>query len=279
MTSPCTSAATGVVPHHAATASPERRPGSTAAFCSGEPEPARAEATTFTGTSGPGVTMRPISSATSTRSSSPCSLRLPPPSASGTSIEVQPSSAPRRHHRRSKPAGSCSSARTAGSGHSAARNLRVVPRKNSWSSLSSSSTPLPAAATFRRLRAGAYSHLTAMSLLLRGTQRCRLVSSTSRCSTPTTTCTRRKEALTKFLPEELRRRHRVRRGRRPHEDHREGPHQRLHPQPHLRPRGRAPAPRRSTSRSATPRASRRREIMGEPSTPSPRSGSPAPASS
>ena len=50
--------------------------------------------------------------------------------------------------------------------------------------------------------------------------------STSRSSTPTTTCTRRPEALTKYLPTEYSRRHRLRRGRRPHEDRRPRPDQR-----------------------------------------------------
>ena len=96
ISSPATSAAIGVGPVHAATSSPLSRPGSTAAFCSAEPACDTAWATTFTGTSGPGATSLPISSATSTRSSSPCSENEPPPSASDTSIEVHPSSAPRR---------------------------------------------------------------------------------------------------------------------------------------------------------------------------------------
>ncbi len=86
---------TGRAPHQAAMRSPPSKPGSTSAFCSDEPVRPRAPATTLTGTSGPGATTRPISSATSTRSSTPCSENEPPPSASGTSSDVQPSCAPR----------------------------------------------------------------------------------------------------------------------------------------------------------------------------------------
>ena len=50
-------------------------------------------------------------------------------------------------------------------------------------------------------------------------------------------------------------RHRLRRGPGAHEDRRARHDQRLHPQPHLRGGGPARAPRRSTSASATPRAS------------------------
>ena len=88
---------TGRAPHQAATRSPASSPGSTSAFWSGEPTRPSAPATTLTGTRGPGATTRPISSATSTRSSRPCSENEPPPSASGTSSEVQPSCAPCAH--------------------------------------------------------------------------------------------------------------------------------------------------------------------------------------
>ena len=63
------------------------------------------------------------------------------------------------------------------------------------------------------------------------------------------------EAFTKFLPAGVRGAHQVRRGEGSHEDRGEGPDQRLHPEPHLRGGGRARAPRRSTSSTATPRAS------------------------
>ena len=62
------------------------------------------------------------------------------------------------------------------------------------------------------------------------------------------------EALTKFLPESVRGRHRLRRGRRPHEDHGQEHDQRVHPEPHLRAAWPRRARRRSTSRSATPTA-------------------------
>ena len=65
----------------------------------------------------------------------PAPLRLPPPSASGTSSDVHPSSAPRAHQLRSKPSAVSASARTAVSGASCSRNLRVVSWKNCWSSV------------------------------------------------------------------------------------------------------------------------------------------------
>src|SRR3546814_7080342 len=58
---------------------------------------------TFMGTNGPGWTCRPSSSATSAASARGLSLTLPPPSASGTSIENQPSSADLASQPRSKP--------------------------------------------------------------------------------------------------------------------------------------------------------------------------------
>ena len=51
-----------------------------------------------------------------------------------------------------------------------------------------------------------------------------------------------RDALTKHLPREYEEIIRLRRGRRAHEDHGEGPDQRLHPQPDLRPGRRARRP-------------------------------------
>ena len=72
-----------------------------------------------------------------------------------------------------------------------------------------------------------------------------------------------RDALTKFLPP-------ARAGlidyverRRPHEDRRPGPHQRLHPQPDVRAGGRARAPRRSTSRSGNPEGKSRPRDLGQ----------------
>ena len=56
----------------------------------------------------------------------PLSLMLPPPASSGTTSEVHPSSAPRRHMSRSKPALVPASSRIFVVGHWASRNFRVV---------------------------------------------------------------------------------------------------------------------------------------------------------
>ena len=65
-----------------------------------------------------------------------CPEMQPPPWSSDTSIETQPSSAPRRHHSRSKPSGSSSARRrTASSGQVSSRNLAVVSRNSCWSSV------------------------------------------------------------------------------------------------------------------------------------------------
>ena len=114
-------------------ASPVRSPGRTLGLLRrSEPDSDSAAATTLVGTSGPGETRRPISSATSTRSSSPCPETLPPPCSSDTSSDVQPSSAPRRHQSSGKPAG-CFSAhsRTVESGQVLSRYLRVVSLSSS----------------------------------------------------------------------------------------------------------------------------------------------------
>ena len=59
---------------------------------SAEPDRTSASATTETGSSGPGAIWRPISSATMTRSSTGCSVPMPPNS-SGTRTAASPSSA------------------------------------------------------------------------------------------------------------------------------------------------------------------------------------------
>ncbi len=92
-----------------------------------------AMATTFTGTRGPGETSRPISSATIAMSTIPFPEMLSPPIAAATSIDVQPSSAPRRHHSRSKPTGPAASSRTTASGVSFSRKSLVVSRNRACS--------------------------------------------------------------------------------------------------------------------------------------------------
>ena len=119
--------------------SPATRAGSTSDCCWSLPERTSAVATTLHGRSGPGATCAPNAWATRARSDGPFPLTLPPPSSSGTSSEVQPSSAPWRQKSGSKPASSARNSRTLGSGHSLPRNFRVVSRKNSWSSVSTSS--------------------------------------------------------------------------------------------------------------------------------------------
>ena len=74
-------------------------------------------------------------------------------------------------------------------------------------------------------------------------------------------------------------RHRLRRGAGPHEDRRPRPDQRLHPQPDLRRRGPARAPRRTTSATATPRARAGGRSSASRCGRSPRSASRRPASS
>ena len=79
-------------------------PASSAACWSGVPDRASVSATTLTGRSGPGDTSRPISSATSTRSSRPVAADAAAAElARGPASSVHPSSAPRRQYSRSKP--------------------------------------------------------------------------------------------------------------------------------------------------------------------------------
>ena len=106
--------------------------GNTSDRWASEPELERAAATTLAGSNGPGETSRPSSSATNTRSSRPWPDTLPPPSASATSSDVQPSSAPRCHQSDGYPEGSFSAHwRTVGTGQVLSRNRRVVSRNSS----------------------------------------------------------------------------------------------------------------------------------------------------
>ena len=82
-----------------------------------------AAATTFTPSSGPGETSRPISSATMQVSTRPSPEMLSPPASGATVIEFQPSSLPRRRV----------------SGISFSRNSLVVERNSLWSAVSSKS--------------------------------------------------------------------------------------------------------------------------------------------
>ncbi len=124
----------------AATVSPPTRPARCWLWLD-PPARDRAPATTLVGTSGPGDTNWPTSSATRPRSASPPPETEPPPCSSATSMETHPSSAPRRHHARSNPPG-CSSAirRTTSSGQVSSRNLRVVSWNSCWSSVSPNCT-------------------------------------------------------------------------------------------------------------------------------------------
>ena len=79
-----------------ATTSPATMAGRNSPCCSALPERDSVAATTLHGSKGPGATCAPKASATSARSAAPFPLTLPPPRSSGTSSDVQPSSAPCR---------------------------------------------------------------------------------------------------------------------------------------------------------------------------------------
>ena len=85
------------------------------------------------------------------------------------------------------------------------------------------------------------------------------------------------EALTKFLPAEYKGVIDYVAGKRPDQDRGPRPDQRLHPQPDLRAWSPRPGPRRSTSRSATPRASPAGRSWQADHGPARPSASPAPA--
>src|SRR5262249_9641667 len=93
----------------------------------------RAASTMLTGCSGPGATVWPRFSAISARSLSPSPDTLPPPSSSGTSRLVQPSSAARTHHAGSKERPSACRARTWSSDACLSRNGRAVETNSSVS--------------------------------------------------------------------------------------------------------------------------------------------------
>ncbi len=102
----------------AAMVSPLIRPGTTWSTSSGRrTHRASASTTTLTGSSRPGATSRPISSATTARSLTGFSESPPPPSDAGASNDVHPSSAARRQVSRSNPSGSDARARVRGDRH------------------------------------------------------------------------------------------------------------------------------------------------------------------
>ena len=72
-----------------------------------------------------------------------------------------------------------------------------------------------------------------------------------------------REAFTKFLPKEYRKRHPLRRGRRPDEDRRQRSDQRVHPEPDLR-RGGPAGAQEEYYRKGNPDGKSMREIFGEP---------------
>ena len=110
--------------------SPAITPSSRACW-SGVPERANVAATTFTGINGPGVTARPISSATMVKSTMGRPEMLPPPSDSGTISEVQPSSAADRQKLCGQPSARSCHSRTVPTGHSASMKRREVSRNSS----------------------------------------------------------------------------------------------------------------------------------------------------
>ena len=72
-----------------------------------------------------------------------------------------------------------------------------------------------------------------------------------------------RDAFTKYLPDAVQGRHRLRGAARPHQDHGQGQDQRVHPQPDLR--GRGPSRRQEEYfRKGNPEGKSRREIFGEP---------------
>ena len=100
----------------------------------------RPASTVLTGWSGPGATVLPASSATSARSWTPSPDTLPPPSSSGTSRLVQPSSAARRHQPASNEVPAACSSRSRLSGASFSRNDCVVEAKSRTSGFATSVT-------------------------------------------------------------------------------------------------------------------------------------------
>jgi len=108
------------------TCSPITIAGSSASRWAALPSAAMAAAATFSGMNGPGWTKRPTCSAMIAASSRPASLTLPPPSASGTIMANQPSSADFRSQDRSYPTESSCSSLVPATGNSASMNETAV---------------------------------------------------------------------------------------------------------------------------------------------------------
>nr|WP_231963367.1 hypothetical protein [Mycobacterium adipatum] len=84
---------------------------STSAPISGAPYTPSPAITVLTGSSGPGAACLPSSVTSAARSATPLPVMLPPPASSGASSAVQPASAARAHHCRSKALSAWCSAR------------------------------------------------------------------------------------------------------------------------------------------------------------------------
>src|SRR5882757_2700870 len=121
-----------------ATSSPETKDSIVSSWFSGAWT--RPASTVLTGCSGPGATVLPASSATMARSRTPSPETLPPPSSSGTSRLVQPSSAARRHQSGSKEVPAAWSSRSRVSDASFSRNDCVVEAKSRTSGFATSVT-------------------------------------------------------------------------------------------------------------------------------------------
>ena len=119
------------------TCSPVTIAGSSASRWAALPSAAMAAAATFSGMNGPGWTKRPSCSAMIAASSRPAPLTLPPPSASGTIMANQPSSADFRSQDRSYPSGSSCSSLVPATGSSASMNETAVSLNRVCSSVRS----------------------------------------------------------------------------------------------------------------------------------------------
>src|ERR1700761_5255030 len=118
---------------HDATVSPAISASMVAAYDCGSVESTSPASTVLTGYNGPGATVLPSCSATIARSATPSPETLPPPSSSGTSRAVQPSSAARCHQSWSNESPAACSSRTRLSGTSFWRKAWVVEAKSIFS--------------------------------------------------------------------------------------------------------------------------------------------------
>jgi hypothetical protein len=120
-------------PHHETIASPATTSARTSPC---DPASLSAAAARFVHASGPGAACAPNSPAMRVRSTTPASVKLPPPK-SGARRDVHPRPAPSRQYLGSNPSVSTRSWRSTATGALSARNLSVVCLKNSCSSVGS----------------------------------------------------------------------------------------------------------------------------------------------